>query len=215
MSGVREPVTIRGLVAAASRITGIEQRSITGPLRFADLVRVRAAIAVAARMLAENPNDGGRFSWPSVGRGLGSRDHSTVMNLVRRWPKYCADDADLAALPQAILHACRGGGIAPTQDAGAAIKTQIADLERRIARQEVLKMRAKRKRTASEIAAAVHTDKASKVTTQAKAKNDFTTSEDADSAHVFHANIAAANDPFIAALKAARLGVKLNEGITA
>jgi chromosomal replication initiation ATPase DnaA len=58
----------------------ISRDDLLGPRKLRHLCRARAAIAVELRSYG--------LSYPTIGRVLGGRDHTTIMNLVRRHTQY-------------------------------------------------------------------------------------------------------------------------------
>ena len=64
------------IVKRAMDITGYTRDEIIGPDRSRDLVRVRHAIMHEAHNLG--------FSLTEIGRAIGGRDHTTVLNAIRK-----------------------------------------------------------------------------------------------------------------------------------
>ncbi len=57
--------------------TGIEKPSLVGRDRYKNLVFARGMFAVAARKLS--------YSYPDIGKALGGRDHTTIINLFNKF----------------------------------------------------------------------------------------------------------------------------------
>ena len=68
---VHKPYAVRQLIEAASFITRTSVADICGKDRFAYLVRIRSAIIYLARP---------HYSTIQIGRFMGGRDHSTIIN---------------------------------------------------------------------------------------------------------------------------------------
>lgn len=64
------------IVKQAMDLTGYTREEIVGPSRSSNLVRVRHAI------MHEAHNQG--FSLTEIGRAMGGRDHTTVLNAIRK-----------------------------------------------------------------------------------------------------------------------------------
>lgn len=84
------------LVQAASKLTGLTVAEIKGPARHRRLSRVRFAIAyVAHRHLGR--------SFPQIGRALGNRDHTTILQgKIRAEQLLSAKDEHITRLIQAL-----------------------------------------------------------------------------------------------------------------
>jgi len=86
--------TVGELVAAASRISNISTKDITGKARFRHIVRVRQAVMYLAWF------DG--HSTHAIGRRLGGKDHSTVIHARDSVPGFMARDDEYRDLVERI-----------------------------------------------------------------------------------------------------------------
>lgn len=87
----RRRVSAFELIDAAAIHAGVYPAEITGKRRNQHLVRARSAIAIVLREQG--------LSYPRIGKALGGRDHTTVINLVNMYPFKCRDkDAHHAIL---------------------------------------------------------------------------------------------------------------------
>lgn len=79
--GVILPVAqVSRMIERAAEIYGVEPSDVTGPRRFAHLVRPRYAVAHALRRR--------RVSYGEIGRHLGGRDHHTIIYAVNQAKNY-------------------------------------------------------------------------------------------------------------------------------
>jgi chromosomal replication initiator protein len=85
-SSASSQTTLKNLLAATARAFGVSQAEITGPSRRAALVRARNTVAALARRLTP-------LSFAEIGRGLGGRDHTTIMHAVERFEEQASCDA--------------------------------------------------------------------------------------------------------------------------
>lgn len=82
MTDLPRNARIADIITLAAEIWGVPESVITGPSRTREHVSIRGAVvAVACDQKA-------RYSYPSIGRWLGGRDHSTILNLHRRFDTY-------------------------------------------------------------------------------------------------------------------------------
>lgn len=190
-SGSDSYLTIRALVEAASRVTGVPVATILGPRRPHSLVIIRACIAHLAnaeRLKLGNFRDS-RWSLPRIAKGLAYGDHTSVMHLIAQWPAYCqirADLPELAAKIRAEALRASAGGPEPEHEAPSA--EQQHETPPAEQQDEVLDV---------------------PPSTYRKPKNDFRASDpaDADAGHVFHARMAKASALFAARLLEAKEGI--------
>lgn len=87
------PFSIAGVVDAASLVTGVSVDDLCSPSRFSKLVRIRAAIYYITRPY---------YSFPHIGRFVGGRDHSTVINGMTIAERFMAKDWRFQALVESI-----------------------------------------------------------------------------------------------------------------
>ncbi|WP_428307312.1 helix-turn-helix domain-containing protein [Lacipirellula sp.] len=74
----REDFTqLKQIIAVTARYFSITQAALTGPARRASLVEARNIAVYLARRLTS-------LSYADIGRGLGGRDHTTIMHAERR-----------------------------------------------------------------------------------------------------------------------------------
>lgn len=92
------------IVRIAARLTGESVETLTGKDRRAEIVRLRAAITIVCRRYWEREGRKGvsRWSYPAIGRALGGRDHSTIINVADKWPIYTRYQPWLAELADLI-----------------------------------------------------------------------------------------------------------------
>lgn len=74
------------VIASVARDFGIEPEAITNQARHAHLIDARATVAKILKRW-------GRRSYPEIGRIMGRRDHSTIINLVRKFHIYANRNA--------------------------------------------------------------------------------------------------------------------------
>ena len=91
------------MAAIAAPICGVSPNAVMGRLRIRSAVLARMAVTKALR-------DKG-LSYPVIGRALGGRDHSTIINLVRNFPEYVRLYPQLAKAYQAIKDAQEAAAI--------------------------------------------------------------------------------------------------------
>lgn len=82
---------VAALIEKTARITGLPRSAITGPRKIAPLVKARWAVIRAARRTTDR-------SLSQIGRVLGGRDHSTIINGARRAETLIAADPEFARL---------------------------------------------------------------------------------------------------------------------
>lgn len=87
-------ISVKGLVHHASDLTGIPVEDLTGPMRFGWLARIRHAIVMVA---SEYP-----ISTTQIGKAMGGRDHSTVINSRKRGAALIDRDKDFARLVERL-----------------------------------------------------------------------------------------------------------------
>ena len=92
-------LTMRSLIEAAAIVTGVPAEEITSRIKTDRLVRVRAIIAQVANQerLKAGTRTVGRWTMPRIAKALGYTDHTTVLNLLEKWERYCRIDP---ALPE-------------------------------------------------------------------------------------------------------------------
>ncbi|MCC6492003.1 MAG: hypothetical protein IT424_03170, partial [Pirellulales bacterium] len=69
--------TLKQIIALTARYFGVTQAALAGPSRRSSLVQARNIVVHLARRLTD-------LSYADIGRGLGGRDHTTVMHADRR-----------------------------------------------------------------------------------------------------------------------------------
>lgn len=90
---------MRSLIEAAAIVTGVPAEDITSRIKTDRLVRVRAIIAQVANQerLETGTRTVSRWTMPRIAKALGYKDHTTVLNLLEQWERYCRIDP---ALPE-------------------------------------------------------------------------------------------------------------------
>lgn len=81
-------ITAREAIDAVAALTDIPADQITGARQTRPVMVARSAVAFVLR------REG--MSFTAIGRRLGNRDHTTVINMVRRWPVLAAAHPSLA-----------------------------------------------------------------------------------------------------------------------
>jgi chromosomal replication initiator protein len=76
---------LKQIIAVTARFYGLTQAAITGPARRTSLVEARNVAVYLARRLTS-------LSYADIGRGLGGRDHTTIMHADRRLAERLAHD---------------------------------------------------------------------------------------------------------------------------
>lgn len=87
--------TVHQVAMTAAQLAYIPPRELLGPGRTDRLARVRFAVAWVAR------KHHGR-SYPEIGRGLGNRDHTSMMNAVKRAEELIQTDPSFYALCETL-----------------------------------------------------------------------------------------------------------------
>lgn len=174
-------ITIRAMIDAASRITGMPADKITGPSRKRDVVRIRAAIAHLARRerQKETSQHFARFSATCTAKALGRADHSSIINLTYNWAARCVVDPTLQPLAEAIYKEMLYPAV------------QAEDVEGVEGVEEIT----------AEVITALRSHRA------LKPKNDFLPEEGdegIDAGHRFHVNMISASEEFGRKLRAAQ-----------
>jgi chromosomal replication initiator protein len=77
---------LKQIIAITARFYGITQAALTGPVRRTSLVEARNVVVYLARRLTT-------LSYADIGRGLGGRDHTTIMHAERRLAERLAHDS--------------------------------------------------------------------------------------------------------------------------
>lgn len=96
----RPPASVPDLIAFVATTLGSTPRELTDASRSTDLVRGRWAIMIALV-------DERGWSLPRIGKSLGNRDHTTVMNGLARGRALVAIDAGFARLVAAVAERAR------------------------------------------------------------------------------------------------------------
>lgn len=76
---------LKQIIAVTARFYGLTQAALTGPARRTSLVEARNVAVYLARRLTS-------LSYADIGRGLGGRDHTTIMHADRRLAERLAHD---------------------------------------------------------------------------------------------------------------------------
>ncbi|MCW5723466.1 MAG: hypothetical protein KIS81_00745 [Maricaulaceae bacterium] len=92
-------VTIQEVIAIAAEQARTRPEAITGPRRTAPLVRIRHRAMVVVKMLRPE------LSLTMIGRWFGGRDHSTVINALRKGALRVAQDPREAEAAEALWRA--------------------------------------------------------------------------------------------------------------
>jgi hypothetical protein len=162
-------ISTRQLIAYVAVLCDISPIDVTGKARFRHLVSARA---ILSKILREQ----GNLSYPQIGRRLGGRDHSTIINAVRLFDIMVIRDPDMAEQYR-MASEYYASGFRPAQ-----IMIPISI----------------RQNQTPVIPIASH--KSIK-----RPRNDFRCHEgEPDNGHIFHAQIAAANIAFVDALHRAQ-----------
>lgn len=85
--------TFKDFLKAAAKIFDVPVTEILGPGRTAEIVRARHAAAYVARTVIKK-------SFPSIGRALGGRDHTTILHAFKSVQKKIDEQTD----PQFLAH---------------------------------------------------------------------------------------------------------------
>lgn len=89
-------VRLADIIAIAADVWGITEKALTGAERTRSLVHARATVALIAKALPTPA------SYPAIGKALGGRDHSSIMNLCDKAGVYASHypefEANLAVL---------------------------------------------------------------------------------------------------------------------
>jgi len=91
-------VPIGTIMAATCQRFAVSPVELTGPSRKQPIFRARAAAMYVMRVT-------GQMSYPQIARRFGQRDHTTVMNAVRKVPEMMGTDADYQLHVVAIISA--------------------------------------------------------------------------------------------------------------
>lgn len=91
---------MRPMIEAAAAHAGATVNELLSRRRSKPLVRARFAVIEAARRVTS-------YSLPQIGRELGGRDHTTVMNGLKRAQALVRTDPAFAALVQSCIEASR------------------------------------------------------------------------------------------------------------
>lgn len=90
MSDLPRSARIADIITLAAEIWGVPESVITGRSRAREHTCIRGAIVAAAFAQPRH------YSYPAIGRWLGGRDHSTIMNLRRKFDVYFEHYPDFA-----------------------------------------------------------------------------------------------------------------------
>lgn len=92
---VGAPLRVRRIVAVVAAKYDVSVRDLLGPSRLVIFCNPRhLAMYLVKRSFG--------WSWPRVGNIIGGRDHTTVINAIRRIERMIADDEEFAAFVEAI-----------------------------------------------------------------------------------------------------------------
>lgn len=161
-------ITAAQLIAYVAALSGLSAADITGKARFRHIIRARA---IVAKVLRDNG-----LSYPQIGRRLGNRDHSTVINAIQLFDDYVKEEPAMAERLR-LASEYYATGFRPAQiivpASIMARQTPVIELASHKSRQ--------------------------------RPRNDFRCRDgEPDQAHRFHAEIAAANLRFVTALHRAQ-----------
>ena len=90
------PITLPRIIAITAEVFNTTYRDMTDPPRFAYLARARKAYAYVARTLTAR-------SSPQIGKALGGRDHSTIMEAYRKAEILVETDPEFLAKVRTIM----------------------------------------------------------------------------------------------------------------
>lgn len=82
--------TISDIIIAAAKLSKFTPEQIKGGQRHKDLVKARFAVCYVARKKG--------YSFPVIGRRLGGRDHTTIMNAIDKAEVYRDYDPEFARM---------------------------------------------------------------------------------------------------------------------
>jgi chromosomal replication initiator protein len=102
----RETTPVEEIQQRVAESFGVSRAELVGPTRAATPVRARHVAIYLTRELTD-------LSLPQIGRLYGGRDHSTVLNSIRRTEDRCRDDQELAvrlAALRASIHTTSTSG---------------------------------------------------------------------------------------------------------
>jgi chromosomal replication initiator protein len=85
------------VLSRTANLFGVTVADLTGPRRTPDLVQARFAAAYALRRHCQD------MPLCAIGRALGGRDHSTIINALRRAEALARNDADYNAKLRTLL----------------------------------------------------------------------------------------------------------------
>lgn len=180
------------ILQATSDLTGVSVDVLKGDSRNRAVVHARAAAVVVARSYVDSGNHD-RFSYPILAKTLG-KDHSTLVYHVHQFSEYCRRDPGLVPLTEQIRLLAEGRTPPPRP---------LPPVTPKPAKRK--KSTRTRKESAQAGLATIAANQrrliAAAATGNVKPKNDFTPDADHDDGHLFHANVAAKNDAFLAALR--------------
>lgn len=88
------------LVKQVCAMLEIPEADFRSKSRFFEHVHARAVVAVLCR--DRNTEESSLYSFPVIAKIIGRKDHSTVINLVDKWPTYCRINPNLFAVYKAL-----------------------------------------------------------------------------------------------------------------
>lgn len=102
-----DPVKTITIAAAACCEGRVAMLALMGEARHAEIIRVRHAAMLVARRLRPD------LSLPQIGRAFGRRDHTTVINAIKRATAREAADGDFAVFVAEITRRAMAGDVVP------------------------------------------------------------------------------------------------------
>ena len=88
------------LIKQVCAMLEIPERDFRSDSRSCGHVHARAVVAVLLR--DRNTEESSLYSFPVIAKIIGRKDHSTVINLVDKWPTYCRINPNLFAVYKAL-----------------------------------------------------------------------------------------------------------------
>jgi chromosomal replication initiator protein len=92
-----DAMTSDAILHRAAELFAVTTKDLTGPRRTPDLLHARFAAAYALRRYCQD------MTLCAIGRALGGRDHSTIINALRRAEVLAQRDTDYAAKLRALV----------------------------------------------------------------------------------------------------------------
>ena len=88
------------LVKQVCAMLDVPEKDFRSKSRLPEHVHARAVVAVLCK--DRNTEENSLYSFPVIAKIIGRKDHSTVINLVDKWPTYCRINPNLFAVYKAL-----------------------------------------------------------------------------------------------------------------